>query len=605
MNRFRFLASLLVEHSGYYLVGGAMTGLTLWMTVAIPRFLQQAIDILRSDPDPADSGFLNRIGWILAFAVAIMVTRTGSRLFFFIPGRKVEFKLKNRLLEHLSTLQREFFLANPTGSIISRINNDINGIRMMMGLGLMMVVSSGAMLSLAPYEMYKIAPTLTLYITLPILVAFFLLRLAIRRLRGLQLAQMKALQDLSDFTVESYNGIDVLKTYRALPWAEVKFTGLSDSVKNAAIRMASIRAFFMPLLTHIVNALKVVLVLAGGLMVIEGEMTIGQFMAYALYLTMLLPPLMGMTFMMFVMQRGLTALVSLEAIFNTRPDIPPVVPESIAALPHQLQRGLKVQGLSFAYPDDPEQPKLQKVSFEVRPGEIVGIFGPLGSGKTTLVNLINRYLNTPPGTVTLDGIDITEVGLQQLRHHVVTVTQEPFLFSDSIRENVRFAAADPPEGAVEEALGAAAMREDLARFPAGEETQVGEKGITLSGGQKQRIALARSILKPCDLLILDDVLSAVDHETERFLVDRIYGFQHARSLLIVSHRISVLERADRIVVLEQGRETAVGTHAELIAREGSYRSAYRLQSEREAGPAVPSESGRGQGGAAAGGAESP
>ena len=364
MNRFRFLASLLVEHSGYYLLGGTMLGLTLWMTVAIPRYLQQAIDILGSHPDPADSGFLNRIAWILAFAFAITVLRTGSRLFFFIPGRRVEFKLKNRLLEHLSTLQREFFLANPTGAIISRINNDINGIRMMMGFGLMMVVSSVAMLSLAPYEMYKIAPTLTLYITLPVVAAFLLLLLAIRRLRGLQLVQMKALQDLSDFTVESYNGIDVLKTYRALPWAEAKFTRFSDRVKNAAIRMASIRAFFMPILTHIVNALKVVLVLVGGVMVIEGEMTIGQFMAYALYLTMLLPPLMGMTFMMFVMQRGLTALVSLEAIFNTQPDIPPVVPESIAALPDQLRRGLKVQGLSYAYRDDPERPKM------IRPADV-------------------------------------------------------------------------------------------------------------------------------------------------------------------------------------------------------------------------------------------
>ncbi len=580
MSRLRFLLSLLRQHAASYLAGVVLLGLTLWMTLSIPGYLQEAIDILERNPDPRSSGFLERIGWIVFFAFAIIATRTGSRLLFFTPGRRVEFDLKNRLLEHLTTLQRGFYLDNPSGAIISRINNDINGVRMMMGMGLMGLVSSVGTLSLAPYYMYGISPRLTLYCALPVAAAFALLQVALVKLRREQLRQMKAMQDLSDFTVESYNGIDVLKSYRAFPWAEGRFAALSDAVRVSATRMAAIRGFFMPILTHIVNGLKVMLVLVGGVMVVDGEMTMGGFMAYGLYLSMLVPPLMGMTFMVFVLQRGFTSLTSLETVFRTTPDLPPADPAAARALPERLEEGLRVEGLTYAYPDDPARPVLREVSFAVRPGEIVGLFGPIGAGKTTLVNLVNRYLTPPPGTVFLDGVDVTRLSQEALRRHVVTVTQEPFLFSDTVRENIRFAAPDTADEVIAHAVTAAALRPDLATFPAGLETLVGEKGITLSGGQKQRIALARSILKPCDLLILDDVLSAVDHETERYLIDRIYGFRHARATLIVSHRLSALERAHRIVVLEDGQVSAVGDHATLIQREGPYRRAWLLQSEQ-------------------------
>jgi ATP-binding cassette subfamily B protein len=585
MNRFRFFLRLLRQNLHWYLGGVVLLGLTLWMTLSIPRYLQEAIDLLSRQSDPGGSEFLSRITWILVFAVAIMFTRTASRMLFFVPGRQVEFELKNRLLEHLSTLQRDYFLQNPTGGIISRINNDINGIRLTMGFGVLQMVSTAATLTLAPYYMYVTSPQLTLYCALPIVLSFVVLQGAMRRLRHEQLTQMKALQDLSDFTVESYNGIDVLKTYRAYPWSESRFDALSDAVRSSGVRLSNIRAYFFPILNHLVNGLKVLLILVGGAMVIRSEMTMGAFMAFALYLTMMVPPLAGLTFMLFVMQRGLTALDSLEWVLNTDPGLPPVRPEAEAALPKTLRQGLRVEGVSFAYPDDPLHPVLENVSFEVAPGEIVGIFGPVGSGKTTLVNLINRYLTPPAGTLFLDGIDVTEISQARLRRAVVTVTQDPFLFSMSIRDNVLFSsgAEGPP---LELAVESAALAPDLARFPAGLDTQVGEKGITLSGGQKQRIALARAMMKPCDLLILDDPLSAVDHETERYLISQIYGFQHSRSLLIVSHRVSVLERAHRIVVLEAGRVMDAGSHRELIAREGTYRTAWELQSERGA-PAAP------------------
>ena len=361
MKRLPFLLSLLRQHAFSYLAGAVLLAATLWMTLSIPVYLQQAIDILQSNPDPTGSAFLNRVGWILVFALGIIFTRTGSRLFFFVPGRRVEFDLKNRLLAHLTTLQRDFFLGNPSGAIISRINNDINGVRMMMGFGLLGLGNSVGMLSLAPYYMYHLSPRLTLYCALPIVLAFAALQIAVRRLRREQLVQMKALQDLSDFTVESYNGIDVLRAYRAHPWSEAKFQRLSESVRDSGIRMSNIRVFVMPILSHIVNALKVMLVLLGGVMVVREEMTMGGFLGYGLYLSMLVPPLMGMTFMLFVMQRGFTSLVSLGEVFNTQPALPPLDAAAEARLPAALEQGLRVQGLSFAFADDPARPVLREV----------------------------------------------------------------------------------------------------------------------------------------------------------------------------------------------------------------------------------------------------
>ena len=631
--RFRYLLRLLGEHAGSLGVGAGFLALTLWMSLAIPRYLQEAIDLLASGG--SGSAVLANVWLILGFAVAMVLTRTVSRMLFLVPGRRVEFDLKNRLLAHLLGQDREYFLANPTGELISRINNDINGVRMLLGMGTMMLIQTAGTLTLAPWYMYRISPGLTLYCALPIAVGFLVLQIAVQRMRRNQIRHMKALQQLSDFTVESYGGLDPLKSFRGLGWAERRFAALSGEVRDAGLGMAAVRAWFFPLLTHLVNGLKVLVVLVGGFAVVAGEITIGSFTAFMVYLSILVGPLMGATFLMFLLQRGMTCLGSLLEVFAAEPSRP--APRPGATQPARLGEGLKVEDLRFAYPDEPERPVLDGVSLKVAPGEVVGGFGPVGSGKTTLVNLLNRYLVPPAGAVRLDGMDVRDADSGELRRHVVTVTQEPFLFSDTVRANVAFgvdegtggdgrpaatreegaggprrkgaagpagagagdgsgAGGRPPGGElatsgdgpealdalVERAVADAALGPDLARMPAGLRTVVGERGITLSGGQKQRVALARAMLKPCDLLILDDVLSAVDHDTERVLVDRIHALATARSILVVSHRISVLERADRVIVLDRGQVVDEGHHRELAAREGPYREAWRRQTDEEA-----------------------
>ena len=585
LQRLRYLLGLVGEHRWSLGAGSGLLALTLWMSLAIPGYLEEAIDLLAADRSGA--GVLEKVWLILAFAVAMVLTRTVSRMLFLVPGRRVEYDLKNRLLAHLLRQDREYFLANPTGDLISRINNDITGVRMLLGMGTMMLIQTAGTLTLAPWYMYRISPRLTLYCAVPIAIGFVVLQIAVQRMRRNQQRQMKALQALSEFTVESYGGLDPLKSFRGLGWAEQRFGALSGAVRDAGLGMANVRAWFFPLLTHLVNGLKVLLVLVGGFAVVAGEITIGSFTAFMVYLSMLVGPLMGATFMMFLLQRGMTSLGSLLEVLAAEPAHPATRPRPGVSLPDRLVEGLRVDGLRFAYPDDPERPVLEGVSLRVAPGEVVGVFGPVGSGKTTLVNLLNHYLAAPPGAIRLDGVDVRDLDSRVLRRHVVTVTQEPFLFSDTLLSNVGFGLGDGEPAAgdprIERAVADAALGPDLARLPSGLGTLVGERGITLSGGQKQRVAFARAMLKPCDLLILDDVLSAVDHDTERVLVERIHSLSNARSILVVSHRISVLERTDRVIVLDGGRLVDEGAHRDLIARPGLYREAWQRQASEETG----------------------
>ena len=563
------------EHLVSYGVGTVLLAATLWMSFAIPRYVAEAIDIMAANGALDSNAISDRVVYIVAFAVAIVLVRTGSRLAFFVPGRRAEFNLKNRMLTKLCGLQRDFYLSNPSGAVISRINNDINGVRMLLGAGLMRALTSAGTLSLAPIYMYQISPRLTLYCTLPLVLGFLIVQTGMRRMRQYQIQQMQDLRSLSEFTVESYNGVNILKAYAGYDWAEQSFFDWSEKVRDTATRMATIRAYSMPLLMHLTNGLKMLLLVVGGAMVIREGLSPGEFTAYMLYLSLLVVPLVGMTFMLFMLQRGFTSLGALMDVLYSDPGLLPADPGAPQRFDDTMQ--LEVTGLSFAYPDQPDEPILSDITFTVQRGQVAGVFGGVGAGKSTLINLLNGHLSVPAGTVRLAGVDILELGHHELRQRLSTVLQEPFLFSDSIRNNISLASADVSNSALVQSADAAALKTDLSRMPAGLDTVVGEKGITLSGGQKQRVALARVLLEPREVLLLDDVLSAVDHDTERALVGQIYERVRSRATVLVSHRLSVLERADFVLVLEAGRIADRGPHAELITRAGSYREAWLLQ----------------------------
>ncbi len=589
-NSFRFLTHYLKQHWLSYTFGALAIFGTNAIAVSIPQYIQKSIDLIQ-DNLSAEQALLNEYLLImLSLALGMIVVRTLSRILFFNPGRAIECQVKNDMFQHLMGLQKDYYDANPSGNIISRINNDINGIRMVCGFAMMQAFNIVVALSITPYKMWELAPELTLYCVLPILAAFTIVRLGMRVLVRNMRARMEFLQKLSGFTVASLSGIDVIKSYEMQGWTSERFESQNQEMVRRSLRIAWIRSFVMPVLSNLENILKLLILIIGGVVVIEQQMTIGELTAFISYAALLTMPLMALGWVTTMIQQGLVGIASVRTVFaQQRPfvDVPDLPAEEQTRL---FERGgLRVQDLTYQYPDGEAQ-VLRNLNLHLRPGQVVGVLGRIGSGKSTLVNCLNRYLDPPEGSIFLGDREIRSLSFADVRRSIRTVTQEPFLFSDTVRENLAFSLPerdDPFSGKLPQLLRASALEDETRRFPSGTETLVGEKGIMLSGGQKQRISLGRAMSQPCDLLILDNVLSAVDYDTERFLLREIHELLRPQSgaaplvkaMLIVSHRVTSMEQADHILVLDEGQVVDEGTHAELIQRPGYYQEMWRLQNE--------------------------
>lgn len=584
MNRFHFLRYYISQYKLSYGLGILFIFATNWLAVTIPTYLKLSVDILSQGKDHLRSNLDHLYDYLMvmfALAVLVMVVRTCSRIFFFNPGRAIEYKLKNDLFTHLTKLQRNYYDQNETGSIISRLQNDITGVRLICGFGLMQFFNIVASLSLTPYKMWELSPRLTLYCVVPVLAVFLIVRIGMKVVVGHTRERMTRLQSLSAFIVSSLSGIDVIKNYGLREWSEKEFARHNQGLLNQSLRISFVRSFLMPILINLENILKVLVLLVGGTYVIQGDFSIGEITAFIAYTALLTMPLMGLGWLTTLYQQGMVGMASLETIINAKTPHAGLQSLPTEAAKSLFDKGLTVRNLTFAYEDEPV---LSNVSFSIFPGQTVGVLGKIGSGKSTLVNCLNRYLEPPPGTVFLGGKDILDLSFEDLRRSVRTVSQDVFLFSESVEQNILFgqsAAEHPGKDKLQQIIHESALSEEIARFPQQLDTLVGEKGIMLSGGQKQRISLARSMMEPCDLLILDNILSAVDYETERFLLGEILKRRHSRSLLIVSHRVQALEDADLILVLEGGHLVEQGTHEQLISRPGLYRQTWELQKAQQ------------------------
>jgi ATP-binding cassette subfamily B protein len=335
----------------------------------------------------------------------------------------------------------------------------------------------------------------------------------------------------------------------------------------------------MPLLGNLEQILKIIVLFIGGLFVINGEFTIGELTAFIAYAALLTMPIMGFGWVLTVFQQGFVGISSIQTIMdrNGIDDEKKALDKNIRS--ELYSKGIEIKDLSYTYHNG-ENPALKNISFNIKPGEIIGLTGEVGSGKTTLVNCINRYLNINKGQIFLNSYDAAKLLGSEVRSSVRTVSQDVFLFSDTIENNIQFGADKlAKEYSIEKVVYQSSLSEELKRFPDKEKTLVGERGIMLSGGQKQRISLARALYTPCDLLILDDVFSAVDNETERFLIKQIFENHAAKSLLIVSNRVSVLKKTKVILVLENGELVAKGSHNELLNNSEFYRKTWELQED--------------------------
>ena len=579
MSEFRLFLQYVLRHKYSYLMGIVAIFATNWLAVNIPVHIGSSIDLLNGAIADTVSELYSHIYFVVGFAVIMIGTRTLSRMCFFNPGRDVERELKNDSFAKLSLLQKDFYDRNESGGLISIVNNDVNGVRAMAGVGMMQAFNIVFALSLTPIKMWQISPSLTLFCLIPILISFLIVTYAIKYFRQLMRTRMLYLQQLSSNTVNFLNGVEVIKSHHVQPWAMKEFNNDNQTLLDCSLKQLRIQTFFMPMLQYTEIFLKILVLAVGGGYLIRQQMSLGDLTAFLAYTTLLSLPFISLGRIIATFQMGIVSLRSIGRILNTpAQDHADLNSESSADL---FSTGISIKNLNYRYPSKDgsshSELALTNVSFDIAPGEKVAILGKVGSGKTTLINCINRYLDIDPGQITIDGIDITSISRNDLRSAVRTVTQDPFLFSNTIEHNVKFGATESDQAlSIEDVLYQSDMLDEVRQFPLAEQTLVGEKGILLSGGQKQRLSLARAMYTPCKLLVLDNVLSAVDNATERFLLDQIFDNTRSQSSLIVSHRPAVMERADRIILLDKGEIVAEGDHQQLIAGSSLYRATWEI-----------------------------
>ena len=583
----RFLYRYARRNIPQYVVGGLMLLATNWVVVRIPAIIGESLNVLEAGGVHALQQSRGLAVELIVLGFVVMVVRTLSRVLFFNPGRDIEYRLGVDIFGHLLHLQRPFYMRHKVGELASLATNDTTAVRLLVGFAGLQVCNVAVAIPLHLWQMWSTDPVLTLWCLVPVSLGGVYMRWTVVRFFGMVRESMQLLARLSDRVLESYTGIGTVRAHAVEAAALERFEERNGEYLRLQLRITSLRSFGMPVLGVSGMVATAIVLWVGGQQVIDGELQVGSLATFTALLTSLVGVLMGLAWVLAAVGRGFVSLRRVSDVLHEPLGLPEVDDPATIVDPPRLE----LRNLSFTYPDD-DQPALIDVSATVEPGHTLGIFGKTGSGKTTLVNLLARVHTPPAGSVLLDGHDATRLDVHALREALAVVPQSPFLFSTTLRENVRLSAANPwmeAEGEPEddprlrEVLSAACLEDDVRQLPQGLLTVVGERGVMLSGGQRQRASLARALYRARPVLLLDDVLSAVDQGTEVRLVQAIRNLrggaitEHPPTTVIVSHRTSVLEHADEILVLDHGRVVERGTHAELIARGGVYAQTHEHQ----------------------------
>jgi ATP-binding cassette, subfamily B, multidrug efflux pump len=569
----RHLRPSLRRHGRLLLAGVLALLATDAVHLTIPWFTRLALDNLAL---PADRrwGLAVFPGLIALAAVGQGVFRYAWRTRVFGFSRQIEWELRNRLFAHLERLPLSYFQHMKTGELMSRLTNDLASAREMVGIGAVAALDGLLLIGITLPLMIRIDPWLSLWSLLALPgITGLVLGFGNRVHRGYREVQ-QFLGQVSTFVQESLAGIRVLQAHAQEPEREARFSALSAEYMRRHLVTARLSGLLWPLMAVFSGIGTAVVLWLGGRRILEGTLTLGQFVQFGGYLALLTWPVMAIGYVVNLYHRGTAALQRLVEILETPVAPGHEVPEEAA--PARLAGHIEFRGLSFRY--GPESPWiLRDISLRVPAGTSLAVVGEVGSGKSTLVHLIARLFEAPEGTLFLDGRDIRSLPLRRLRDSLGLVAQDIFLFSESIRENILFGHPEATEQDMEEAARVASLLPSVQGFTDRFDTLLGERGVRLSGGQKQRTALARALIKNPPILILDDAFSSVDTQTEEAILAELTAYMAGRTTILISHRISTVRDADCIVYLQDGRIVEQGSHAALLAREGHYHRLYRRQ----------------------------
>lgn len=514
---------------------------------------------------------LTYAGLILGMALLRGVFLFMMRQTVIVVSRRIEYDLKNEVYRHYQSLPLQFYRKNNTGDLMNRISEDVSRVRMYLGPGIMYSINLLVTFLVVVGYMLTVNAALTLFALLPLpllsLSIYFVSRTINRRAERIQ----KSLSDLSTFVQEAFSGIRVLKSFVKTPQSSAEFVAQSNKYKQHSLNLTKVDALFFPLILGLIGLSTILTVFVGGNLVIAGKITPGNIAEFILYVNMLTWPVTSLGWVTSLIQRAEASQKRINEFLEVKSTL-----TSTQNLKTKIEGEITFDKVSFTYPNAPTK-ALDKISFTLKKGETLAVLGTTGSGKSTLADLLMRLFDTTEGTIKIDQKPLKSYHLRHLREQMGYVPQDVFLFSDTIGKNIAFGEKNAEKAQIVQAAKDAGLYENILRLEKGLETRIGERGVTLSGGQKQRTSIARALIRKPAILILDDCLSAVDTKTENRILNNLAKIMENRTALIISHRISSAKIADKIIVLDQGKIIQQGTHKELLAQEGAYKTLYEKQ----------------------------
>ncbi|MCL5129475.1 ABC transporter ATP-binding protein [Algibacter sp. L4_22] len=578
MKELQHLNKYFLKYKTNLLIGIFITIIARMFLLFTPRYVKKIFIVIEkyfNEDMPIDvfkAELLEAILYIIGAAIIGGILTFFMRQYIINVSRYIEFDLKNEIYEQYQKLSLNFYKKNRTGDLMNRISEDVGRVRMYAGPAIMYSINTVTLFVIALIYMFEESTSLALYTILPLPILSIIIYKLSKEIHRRSTIVQEYLSKLSTFTQESFSGISVIKAYGIEPQTSANFSTLAAESKEKQIDLARVQAWFFPMMVLLIGVSNLIVIYIGGMQYINGEIeSIGTIAEFIIYVNLLTWPVATVGWVTSIVQQAEASQKRINEFLKIEPEI-----KNKTEAETEITGDIEFKNVSFTY-DDTNIQALNDVSFKVTEGETLAIIGKTGSGKSTILDLIGRLYDIDKGSIMINKQEIDQVNLSNLRDSIGYVPQEAFLFSDNLRNNIKFGKEDATEEEVIEAAKNAQVHKNIMKFTHGYDTVLGERGITLSGGQKQRVSIARAIIKLPKILLFDDCLSAVDTETEEKILKNLKKITEGKTTIIVSHRVSSAKNADKIIVLEDGKIVQQGTHDTLIEIDGYYKHLYLKQ----------------------------